>query len=90
MKLVWRESAIEQFEQITDHISAHNLEAAAGLQLTIASFAEHLPQHPFMFWRGRVAGTREAILHPNYVLIYRVTADTVEIAGVVHTRQQYP
>jgi len=38
----------------------------------------------------RVAGTREAIAHPNYIVIYRVHPDAVEVLDVVHSRQQYP
>jgi len=37
-----------------------------------------------------VAGTREAVVHPNYILIYRVLDDRVEVVNVVHARQQYP
>jgi toxin ParE1/3/4 len=36
-----------------------------------------------------VGGTREAVVHPNYILIYRVTADAVEIVNLVHARQRY-
>jgi len=43
-----------------------------------------------MYRPGRVEGTREAIVHPNYILIYRVTVDAVEITAVVHARQEYP
>lgn len=43
-----------------------------------------------MYRVGRREGTREAVLHPNYVLVYRVGADTVEIVSVMHTRRQYP
>ena len=39
---------------------------------------------------GRVTGTREAIVHPNYLLIYRVDEDAVVITAVLHARQQYP
>jgi toxin ParE1/3/4 len=48
------------------------------------------PDHPFLYRPGRVAGTREAVVHPNYILVYRVTAEAVEIVSVVHARQQYP
>jgi len=37
-----------------------------------------------------VHGTREAVVHPNYILIYRVGTDAVEIVSLVHARQQYP
>jgi len=39
---------------------------------------------------GRVPGTREAVITPNYILVYRVTEDAVEIVNLMHTRQQYP
>ena len=43
-----------------------------------------------MFRSGRVEGTREALVHPNYLLVYRVGVESVEIINVVHARQQYP
>ncbi|XXQ68619.1 type II toxin-antitoxin system RelE/ParE family toxin [Neisseriaceae bacterium B1] len=40
---------------------------------------------------GRVMkGTRELVVHPNYLIIYRVLPETVEIVGVLHARRQYP
>ncbi|MEI9850059.1 MAG: type II toxin-antitoxin system RelE/ParE family toxin [Sphingomonas sp.] len=46
--------------------------------------------HPFAFRPGRIAGTREAVVHPNYIVIYRASAEIVEIVNVVHARQRYP
>ncbi len=43
-----------------------------------------------MYRPGRADGTREAVVHPNYLLIYRIVLDTVEIVNVVHARQDYP
>jgi toxin ParE1/3/4 len=43
-----------------------------------------------MYRAGRVAGTREAVLHPNYILVYRVATDTIEVVRVLHARQRYP
>ena len=43
-----------------------------------------------MFRTGRQPNTREAVAHPNYIVVYRVGADAVDILGVIHTRQQYP
>ena len=43
-----------------------------------------------MYRAGRTEGTREAVVHPNYVLVYRVGNDAVEVVSVMHSRQQYP
>lgn len=43
-----------------------------------------------MYRPGRLPGTREAVVHPNYVLVYQVGSDSVEIVNVLHSRQQYP
>jgi plasmid stabilization system protein ParE len=34
--------------------------------------------------------TREAIITPNYLLVYRVGTQVIETLAVKHTRQQYP
>jgi len=49
-----------------------------------------LAEHPYLYRFGRVPGTRELIAHPNYILVYRVAADAVEVVNVLHARQQYP
>jgi plasmid stabilization system protein ParE len=56
----------------------------------IEACAEALPAHPYIYRPGRAPGTREAVVHPNYILVYRVTAEAVEIVNLVHARQQYP
>ena len=33
---------------------------------------------------------REIVAHPNYIVLYRVAAERIEIVNVVHARQQYP
>ncbi len=43
-----------------------------------------------MYRIGRVPGTREAVLHPNYILIYEVSFDTVLIRSMIHARREYP
>lgn len=90
MKLVWRGTALNDLEAIIAYIAERNVAAARRLQEDIEACAERLPDHPFMYRRGRVPGTREAVVHPNYVLIYRVAAEAIEIVSVVHSRRQYP
>lgn len=89
-RLVWRAQALDDLEAIITYIAQRNLLAAQRLHAAIEACADAIPAHPFAFRPGRVAGTREAVVHPNYILIYRMADELVEIVNVVHARQQYP
>ena len=39
---------------------------------------------------GKVPGTREIVAHPNYIIIYQVSENTVDVLRVLHSRQQFP
>jgi addiction module RelE/StbE family toxin len=90
LKLVWRANALSDLETILSYIADRNVTAADGLLAVIETCTERLPEHPFLYRVGRVDGTREAVVHPNYIVIYRVGAEEIEIVNVVHARQQYP
>ncbi|HEU4967345.1 type II toxin-antitoxin system RelE/ParE family toxin [Sphingomonas sp.] len=90
LRLIWRETAREEARAVFRYIAEHDVGAANRLIAAVEACAERLPEHPHMYRPGRVAGTREAVVHPNYILIYRVTAESVEIVNVVHARQRYP
>jgi len=90
LNLVWRAGALDDLEQVIDYITERDSAAAERLLGAIEAAAERLSEHPFMYRPGRVPGTREAMVHPNYILVYRVTSDSVEIVSLVHARQEYP
>lgn len=90
LTLVWREAARRDLKRIITYIAERDLSAAERLGDAISACAERLPEHPFLYRPGRVPGTREAVVHPNYILIYRVSVDAVEVLAVVHSRQRYP
>ena len=69
MKLIWSAEARQELSTIVDYISDRNPPAAIALLKRIEDCAETLPAHPYLFRRGRIAGTREAVVHPNYILI---------------------
>jgi toxin ParE1/3/4 len=79
LKVIWRESALAGFDEIAAYIAEQNPAAADRLQSIIEASAGRIAEHPFMHRLGRVKGTREAIVHPNYILVYRVTTEAVEI-----------
>lgn len=75
---------------IQGYIEQFSPQAALALRQNIEAGVERLPQMPFAFRPGRVAGTREYVVHPNYIVVYRVTAAVVIVDRVLHSRQEYP
>ena len=90
MRLLWDDSAAADFIGIIDYISDRNEAAAVRLEEAITRTLEFLTINPFMYRSGRIAGTREAVANPNYVIVYRVEDDLIRIIRVLHTRQNYP
>lgn len=86
----WSEEAATDLVEIVDYIEQHNAEAARSLHAVIVKSVENLPLMPYLFRPGRVAGTREHVVHPNYIVIYQVGIDAVDILRVLHSRRQYP
>ena len=90
MKLQWKSAAMNDREQIMDFIAQDNPQAALDLDSLFEEKANMLIEHPNLFKPGRIKGTRHAIVHPNYVLVYKVSGDIVTILRVLHTSQAWP
>ena len=89
MLVEWRPQALESLEQIAGYLAERNPYAAERIQSDIEATAEAIPQHPYIHRPGRVPGTREAVVHPNYILVYQVT-HCIDVVDVLHARQEYP
>jgi addiction module RelE/StbE family toxin len=89
-ELRWRPLALADREAIMTFIAADNVAAAIELDTLFEQRAEVARQRPTLYKAGRVRGTRELVVQPNYVMVYRVADDTVEILRVLHTRQEWP
>ena len=90
LALIWRPEARQSMREIITYIAARRPAAAQQLGDAILYAASRLPDHPYSHRAAPVPGTRQAVIHPNYVLVYRVTAETIEILSLLHARQQYP
>lgn len=90
LPLIWLEEALDDLEGIIDFIESQNPAAAARLGAAARNTAERQPEHPYIYRGDRAPGTREAIITPNYILVYRVRSDAIEIIAILYTRQQYP
>ncbi|MFN3474271.1 MAG: type II toxin-antitoxin system RelE/ParE family toxin [Blastomonas sp.] len=90
MRLIWTIEAQADHDDIIGYIADRNPDAAERLKKLFDGCAKQLLEFPRMHRAGRVAGTREAIVHPNYLLIYNIEPDAIVITAVLHARQQYP
>lgn len=86
----WEHAARDQLDTIIQYIRDHNRPAAEAMERAFQASVERLCHMPFIGRPGRVKGSREWIVHPNYLLIYRVSDETIDILRVLHARQQYP
>ena len=86
----WKTAARLDLVEIVDYIAQDNPSAADKMKFLIYEAAERLGEMPYINRRGRVSGTREKIAHPNYIIVYRVASDKVEILNIVHSRKNYP
>lgn len=90
LSVEWRPQARQSLWAILDYLGDRNHYAAESLYQTVVDTTEALPQHPYLYRPGRVPGTREAVINPNYVVVYRVVTDHIAIVDVLHARQEYP
>ncbi|WP_083221294.1 type II toxin-antitoxin system RelE/ParE family toxin [Pseudomonas sp. 1 R 17] len=89
MLIEWGPAARVQLRQITDYISDRNPVAALELNQAIEASVLALSRRPHLYRPGRVIGTREMVVHPNYLVVYKVT-DNIRVISVLHARQRYP
>jgi toxin ParE1/3/4 len=68
--LEWKASAVADLMAIVDYISDDNPDAAIALMDEIQGKVEQLSAHPKRCRPGRVNGTRELVVRPNYVVVY--------------------
>jgi len=91
MLIRWSPEAAEDLERIVDRIKPTNPAAARRVAETIYRRCTDLEVFPNRGRAGRIVGTRELILAPlPYIVIYRITADAVEIVRIYHGAQNWP
>jgi toxin ParE1/3/4 len=90
LPLHWRASARDDPASIICFIAQENPRAASNLKALVEASVLPISEHPYLFKPGRLPGTREIVVHPNYIVIYRVAINCIEVVNVVHARQEYP
>jgi addiction module RelE/StbE family toxin len=89
-RLHWRPLALSDRAAIMDHIAQDNPAAAIELDEEFEAKAELSRKTPTLYKPGRMKGTREIVVRPSYVMVYRIAGDAVDVLRVLHTAQQWP
>lgn len=90
LQIFWRASARANLASIIRFIANESPSAARQMRMRIEAAVLPAAEHPYLYRPGRVPGTREIIAHPNYVIVYHVTVDRIEVLNILHSRQEYP
>jgi addiction module RelE/StbE family toxin len=90
VKLAWTPEARSDRRAIYNYIKADNPSAALALNELFIKRMAQLETHAMLGRPGRVTGTRELVLHRNYVLIYDIADETIRLLRIVHAARQWP
>jgi addiction module RelE/StbE family toxin len=89
MRIEWSSEAQEELWSIIDYIDDRNPQAVRRLHREIEAVVLSLPLNPLMHRLGRVDNTREIVVHPNYLIVYRII-EHIEVLSVIHAKREYP
>ncbi len=84
MSLKWTRAALHSVDEIAAYIARDNPALATSFAIGLKENIARLQSFPGMGRAGRVPGTRELVLHKNYIAIYRVKGGDVEILRIQH------
>lgn len=84
MALKWTRSALRNLEDIAEYIAKDSPLTATRFAAELKEKTGKLVAHPGMGRAGRVPGSRELVIHKNYLAIYRVRENCVEILRIHH------
>lgn len=85
-KIRWTRRALGRLDDIAAHIAQDNPARACSFVKELREKVDILKQHA-LGKAGRVFGTKELVLHKNYLVVYRVKGDEVHILTILHAAQ---
>ncbi len=90
LKVVKADQFLADLEDVVMFIAQDNVLAAIDMELHVHSQVDSLVDPNFPRRIGRVPGTLELVVHPNYVVVLQQTNTTVTAFNVLHVARQYP
>ena len=93
MKIIWRNEARLDLNDIYEYIAEDNSATAGEVVDTIYGYTNRqLGEHPDSGRNGRVTATLELVIprYRNYIVVYRRAADKIDVLAVMHGRRRWP
>ncbi len=91
LTLRWTRRALRDLRHLHDYIADRNPQAARRMAARIREATTYLCQTPRMGRPGRVPETRElSIAGTPYIVAYLIEGSEIQIAAIIHVRQQWP
>jgi toxin ParE1/3/4 len=88
MVLKWTRGALRNLQEVADYIASDNPKRAASFVMELRDKTDLLTRFPALGRPGRIVGSRELVLHRNYLAIYRVVRDEVQILRIHHVARR--
>ena len=92
MTIIWSPTSRNKINEIIEYISIDDLDAALALVEEIEQRVKQLKKHPRS---GRMVAAlndemvRELIIRSNYLVVYEIRNDRIEILTVRHAKQDF-
>ena len=83
----WLRAALDDLDHIAEFIARDNPDRAQSFVHEIFNQVEALGRFPFMGSSSEDIDARELVVHRNYLVVYRLVGETVEILQVWHAAQ---
>jgi toxin ParE1/3/4 len=92
MHVRWLNGALANLEAIGEYIAKDDPAAAQRTVLRILEAVDAMvaSSNVHIGRAGRVPGTRELVVTPNYLVPYRIRGGVLEVLRVLHARQPWP
>lgn len=92
MRVRWLRKARLNLDSIHAYIAQDNPQAASRLVQQIVDRIDELAANSHLDTSrpGRVAGTRELVIPPSYIIPFRIKGGVLQVIRVFHTRQRWP
>jgi toxin ParE1/3/4 len=87
LKLRWTNRALGRLDSIAAYIAKDNPQRAESFTNELRKKAEILKSQQIgTAWK--IFGTKQYVLHPNYIAIYQVKGGEVQILTILHSAQE--